>query len=209
MASKVFAQFRNVLQIENGDWKENCYLVSSSTNRCIIIDPGSGADFIEDQIQKRNYQPVAIFCTHAHFDHVGAVAELADRFRVKTFLHEADLQTLKQANIYLAAMGISKPIVIPDIDIFPAGGDVYEFVDIKVQVIHTPGHTAGSCAFFINGKLFTGDTIFKNSFGKPDRISGNSQLLEESIDTLQRLHVGNVVFAGHGEPFILANREWS
>ena len=205
---KVYCDHPWVLQIENGAWKENCYLVYAPDGQCVVVDPGDCDEDINQEIDRLELQPLAIFCTHAHFDHVGAAAMIARKHKIPIYLHEADFTLLKYANAYKAAFGAGKPMPVTHIDQALQGGENLKFGDIDVKVHHLPGHTDGSCCFLINGMLFSGDIVFQNKVGDADRLHGSETDLSASIETLKAMKYDEVVFPGHGAPFLIKDSKW-
>jgi hydroxyacylglutathione hydrolase len=193
-----------ITTFENGPWRQNSYIVSNQTGQAILLDPGSDSQGICDLLQTLAVSPIAIMNTHAHFDHIGAVAELAEKFEIKFYLHKNDELLLRRANLYRLAFGGKSNIRVPS-----------EFQDLdkhknisihgfEVEVLHTPGHTPGSVSFLIAGHLFTGDTLLETGPGRVDLPGGNSAELKSSIALLYQYPENTRVFSGHGKEFQLS-----
>ena len=188
----------------NGKWLQNCYVVTNSFRQALIVDPGSDAEGILKLISELGVQPVAIMNTHAHFDHVGAVSALMDKFGIPFFLHGHDEKLLKQANLYKLLFGEKKNISIPPFwEDFAKRPDLLNVADFTVKVIHTPGHTAGGVCLVIGNALFSGDTLMPGGAGRTDLPGGDKAKLMESLQKLQELPQNYMVYAGHGKPFML------
>ena len=188
----------------NGKWRQNCYLVSNAQNQALIIDPGSDSDAISKLVETLGVCPIAVLNTHAHYDHIGAVSELLQKYGIPFFLHSHDAKLLKQANLYKILFDSKSSIQIP-----PFGEDLAEAPEVlsltgfSVRVIHTPGHTAGSVCLVIGNDLFSGDTLMPNGPGRTDLPGGDKVKLAGSLKTLRELPGEYLVYSGHGKPFIL------
>lgn len=188
----------------NGPWQQNCHIVSDQTGQAILIDPGSDSDGICDLLQTLAARPIAILNTHAHFDHIGAVAELADKFEIDFYLHAGDEPLLRRANLYRLAFGGKADIRIPDGYTELNENQKISLNGFTIEVLHTPGHTPGGVSFLIGGLLFTGDTLLENGPGRVDLPGGNPSDLDASIALLYRCPEETRVYAGHGKDFPLS-----
>jgi len=183
----------------NGRWRENCYLVANSNGDALILDPGDDAPGLAKLIDENGWQPCAILNTHGHFDHIGAVADLMDRYAVPFYLHRADEALLRRANLYRQVFEHPDPVRIPrithDVSQLPNPFQVGPF---NISWIPTPGHTEGSVCFMIEGMLFSGDTLMHRKVGRTDLPGGNRARLLVSVRELQGLAADTVVWGGHG-----------
>lgn len=185
-------------KIVTGKWKENCYLVYNHSKDCVIIDPGNDYDKINCKIEALNIRPLAIFNTHAHFDHIGAIVALKEKFTIPLYLHKGDLKLLKHANLYRILFGEDYPIAIPDVEFFPVE-NTYKIGHIDIKIYETPGHTMGSVSLLIEKNLFCGDLLLKNKVGRTDLPGGNQDLLVKSLNKISRLSSSIKIHPGHGE----------
>jgi hydroxyacylglutathione hydrolase len=193
-----------VTTVVNGVWKQNCYLVVNQENQLIIIDPGSNANEIISLIASLDSTPIAIINTHAHYDHIGAVSELLERYDIPFYLHKGDEKLLKQANLYKILFESKESVRIPSFDMDLAK-ETNEFLigSFLIQIIHTPGHTPGSLCILIGNNIFGGDTLMPNGPGTTDLPGGNKRDMELSIHNLRQLSDDFLVYPGHGRPFTL------
>lgn len=182
-----------------GQFQTNCYLVGSETTKeGIVIDPGSDPLVILDQVRRLDLKISLIVNTHAHLDHVMAIESIKRATEAKFALHADDLPILEQASA-AAVQWTGKPVSVPTPDILLKDGDIVEAGDVKLTVIHTPGHSPGGICLYSDGVVFVGDTLFNFSIGRTDFPGGNHQQLLNSIAT--RLFVlpdDTVVMPGHG-----------
>jgi hydroxyacylglutathione hydrolase len=188
-----------IKRIVNGKWEENCYIVSNETST-VIIDPGGNAGQVTDHIRMHDLKVLAIINTHAHFDHIGAVAELAELYDCPFYLHSGDQRLLRSANLYMTLFLGEKPITIPKVDFFlDKIASTLVFDNLTIEVLHTPGHTDGSVCFLTGSNLFTGDTLLKGAIGRLDLPGGNKEKMIASLHTMANLPGNLVIYPGHGE----------
>ena len=143
-----------------------------------------------------------ILLTHGHFDHVAGIRNNPD---IKVVMHENDMGILGEVNQYLPMFGMPE-ITIPRVDVFVKDGDVIKLGETEIKVIHTPGHTQGGVCYLVEGKLFSGDTIFREAVGRCDLEGGNFNQIVESIENkILTLPPETVIYPGHGR---LTSVEW-
>jgi len=188
----------------NGKWRQNCYVVANAQRQALIVDPGSDPEAISELVTKLGVQPVAVLNTHAHYDHIGAVSGLLQKYGIPFFLHGQDEKLLKQANLYKILFESKTSVLIP-----PFGKDFAKEAEdltvagFSVRVIHTPGHTAGSVCLLIGNDLFSGDTLMPSGPGRTDLPGGDKAKLRDSLNRLRELPEDHLVYPGHGKPFTL------
>lgn len=196
--------------VTSDSWRENCYLVRHSpSEELALIDPGDDPDSIFQAVLERGARLRHILLTHAHHDHVGAVAALCRRFGRTCDLHKGDMRLLRHATIYamrFAGKQIEPPAPCRTFEGQPA----FQLGDRSIEVIHTPGHTPGSVCYYLDGFVFTGDTLLYRNVGRTDLPGGDAKVLVTSVMRLvERLPVDTVIFPGHGRPWTLAEaRSW-
>ena len=181
-----------------GPFSENCYIVSTESNDAIIIDAGHEVDQIIEFIKRKKMKPLAIFSSHAHIDHVDGVGELKNHFKIPFYLHKEDLVILKSVKQQAASVGLECNLP-PFVDKFFKDSETITLGDLKIKVLHTPGHTPGGSCFLIEDMLFSGDTLFAGSIGRTDFPGGSYDELISSIKK-KILPLGDdiKVFPGHG-----------
>ncbi|MGL4740541.1 MAG: MBL fold metallo-hydrolase [Sarcina sp.] len=177
-----------------GAYQENCYfLIDETTNECVIFDPGAQADYILAVIKQLNITPKYILLTHAHFDHVGAIEEIVNQFKIPFYVNKNDYD-MQKVDTQLFTTTIMPNGFIEDGDTFNLGNNI-------IKAITTPGHTPGGICFLANDMLITGDTLFNGSIGRTDFTGGDFNTLISSIkDKLLDLGDNTKVYPGHGEP---------
>ena len=199
-------QYINV--VRNGVFPSNTYLLKSPLNNaCLLIDPGLDTRAIDDKITELNLMPVAIVCTHGHFDHIGSVSYFKTKFDIPYYLHEADLKLSKSANFFLKIAGIDLQIHTPIPDILFKGKQDTISVDVfNLSVYNFPGHSAGSCVIKYDDYLFSGDIIYKNGLGFNNFPGEDKRKLKASIKEIFTTFSGNsCILPGHGDSEYLNN----
>ena len=179
-----------------GDYQTNCYIVhEENSTDCLIIDPGYEPEIISSYLEEKGLTPAAILLTHCHFDHVGAVKDLAAQYDCKVFLDKKELA--------MPPMLTNGPLYYTD---GYRDGDTLTLAGIPIQVLETPGHTPGSVCLIMEDTLFSGDTLFAGSCGRTDLPCGDARAMRDSLRRLAALSENYRVCPGHG-PSSTLNRE--
>jgi hydroxyacylglutathione hydrolase len=182
-----------------GQVATNCYFaINGETKEMLVIDPGDSAKMLADKINQEGLKPQAILLTHGHFDHVMAAEELAGIFGVKIYAHEKEQDTLENPGKNVSLMVGGRDAY--HADVYVKDGEVLELAGMKVKVLHTPGHTAGGCCYYLEeeGALFSGDTLFCQSVGRTDFPGGSMSEIVRSIkEKLMALPDEVRVYPGH------------
>ena len=186
--------------VTNGRWRENCYIVEKDSD-ALIIDPGGDAPRILDVLMKAQASPLAILLTHAHYDHVGAAAELKERFSIPLYLSRGDKRLLGRANLFRAIFESDEVIRIPDVDAYFEDESLPLVLGaFCVQVFFAPGHTQGGVCFGIDDVWFTGDTLLPSLVGRTDLPGANAEALDETLRRFVQLPGVDKIYPGHGKP---------
>jgi len=181
-----------------GQLETNCFIIADETTKdAMIIDPGDEPDRIIDVVKENNLKVKYITCTHAHFDHLGAVADVRDATDAKVVIHKDELEIYNGARDQAAFWGYElEPL--PEPDMLVDEGDKLEIGDLRFEVFHTPGHSPGGICLYGEDVIFTGDTLFAGSVGRTDFYGGDMNKLKKSFLRLISLPPKTKVFAGHG-----------
>ncbi len=188
-----------IVQIPNGQFVENCYLVIDEGSReCVVIDPGEEAGLILRRITEAGVRPVAIWVTHAHLDHVMGVPRLSRETGAPIYLHPADRELYDHVIQQGLAFGIRvESLPPPDREFVP--GETVRVGTVGFTVRHAPGHSPGSVCLVGDGVVFTGDVLFAGSIGRTDLPGADFDTLIRSIEReLLVLPDSTMVYSGHG-----------
>ena len=185
-------------QLSLGQIGTNCYLVRSDrdSTEAVVIDPGDQAAEIERALATSGPTCAAILLTHSHFDHFGALAELARATGAPVWLPEGELDVFRRPDIFYP--GIPTPAYTGEATLL-SGGETVDVAGISFQVRHVPGHSPGHLAYYADGALFSGDVLFSGSVGRTDLPFGDWDTLLESISSLADAYPPETtVYSGHG-----------
>ena len=189
-----------------GPFRENAYLVvDETTNRAVLIDPGAEPDRILTMVRDSGATLDAIWLTHAHLDHIGAVAAVRREWSVPVHLHPDDLPLYERATDQAAFYGLPfEQPENPDVEL--ADGDVVTVGSLRFDVLHTPGHSPGHVIFKHRDTVFGGDLLFSGSVGRTDLPLSDPNSMETSLARICELDDATVVHPGHG-PAITVGHE--
>jgi glyoxylase-like metal-dependent hydrolase (beta-lactamase superfamily II) len=188
-----------------GPFQENCYLVvDETTNRAVLIDPGDDATQLVEMVRASNAELDAIWLTHAHIDHIGAIAEVRRRYDVPVHLHPLDLPYYERLSARAAEMyGIE--FEQPDGPHHElAEGDVLSVGNLRFTVMHVPGHAPGLVSFNGEGVSLSGDLLFAGSIGRTDLPLSNPFDMDASLERFSALPGETIVYPGHGSSTTIA-----
>lgn len=194
----------NIRAYSLGPVQTNCYIVSNKEKEALIFDPGEEAAFLIKEIRKQHVKPLAIFLTHAHFDHIGAVDALREEFQVPVYIHKEETSWLTDP----LKNGSAKYAELPNYVLQPAAEahvltaeQTMTVGGFTFDIVHTPGHSPGSVSYIFNedGFAIVGDTLFQGSVGRTDLLGGSMKVLMNSIHTkLLSLDEETIIYPGHG-----------
>ena len=176
------------------------FLINKETKETLLVDPADNAPYLLEQIKMRGYDMKAILLTHGQFDHIYAVNDLKKSLDVPVYAYadEAALMGdswMNRSKAWAEAMTVTPDILLHD-------GDELDLAGFHIRVIHTPGHTAGSCCYYFEEEkiLIAGDTLFYESYGRTDLDTGSEAAIMRSLREQLFLLPDDVeVYPGHGD----------
>jgi len=184
-----------------GPFAANCYLVAcDETREALVLDPGGEESRVLRMLHPGDFRVGRIVCTHGHIDHVAGAHGLSASTGAPVQIHASDAPFLQALPRQAEQFGFD-PITPPAVGHFHADGETFALGRHQARILHTPGHTPGSCSLFFPADkvLFTGDTLFLGSVGRTDLVGGDFAALERSIrDCLFGLGDDVRFFPGHG-----------
>ena len=183
---------------ELGPIGTNCYVVRAddSAAEAVVIDPGADAPRILEELDALGAGCTAILITHGHWDHLGAVADLADATGAPVHMAEDERLLLEDLNSFTPP-GVDLRPYTPDVLL--QGDELLELAGLSFQTLRVPGHSPAHLAYFTGGALFSGDVVFAGSVGRTDLPGSDWETLVESIRMLgERFPPGTIIYSGHG-----------
>jgi len=204
-----------IIKYSFGQLQANCYFLIEGQD-CLIVDPTDDASFILEELQRQQLNLVGMLATHGHFDHVMAVGEIQQSIDLPLTIHEKDkflIDRIEQTAKHFLGY---KPIILPIKNIKNLNiENSLKIENFKFQILYTPGHTPGSCCFYLPTEastkagfkpiLFTGDTLFKDGIGRYDFSYSSKKDLKKSLERIFKLSKETVIYPGHGEKDSLTN----
>ncbi len=200
-----------VLKVDGGFLqKTNCYIVQDEkTKETMVIDPGGSVNEIVELLDILKANLKYIYLTHCHGDHIGGVKELKERKGGKILIHRYDAEGLYNPEINLREhVGLTPEHLEADSRVDDA--DLIHLGDLEFKVLHTPGHTAGGSSLYCKKErlVFSGDTLFKGTWGRTDLPTSSFVDIINSIENkLLILPDDTIVYPGHGQPTRIRDEE--
>lgn len=176
-------------------YDNGCYLIVDSRKEALLIDPSMGDGVVLDALRERGLKLLEILNTHGHPDHVFANARMKQETRARLAIHRLDAYRL----------GPSRPptdLAVPtsEADDLIDEGPLRYLADLRLEALHTPGHTEGSTCFYLPDErtLFSGDVLFQGNVGRVDLPGGDARAMEASLARVAELPSDTRVLPGHG-----------
>jgi glyoxylase-like metal-dependent hydrolase (beta-lactamase superfamily II) len=182
-----------------GPAQENCHVVRAGhgAREAVVVDPGDDAAQLRLELASSGARCAAILVTHCHWDHLGAVADLAEGTGAPVYMSRVEAPVLEAADDFYAALGVHIRPYTPNVLL--EGDETFEAAGIDFETLTVPGHSPGHLAFHADGCLFSGDVLFAGGVGRTDLPGGDWEALLASIRALlDRLPADTVVYPGHG-----------
>ena len=190
----------NIKKFILGPIQANCYLVYNEQKQGFVIDPGDVSEELAQFIKDKDIELKYVLLTHGHIDHIAGVAALKKEFvEAQVCLHAGDQETITWSCQRAEMFGYECQVFKPDVLL--EGEQELGVGDIVIQVLHTPGHSPGGVCFYLKKEhlIFTGDTLFKNAYGRTDLPGADWEEMRQSLQRLFRLLGETRVLPGHGD----------
>ena len=174
-------------QLSLGPMQNFIYIIGDEKSKeAAVIDAGWNVDEIIEAATKEKLKITKIILTHYHYDHVQKVNELIDKTNAEVYFHETEYEYIKKS-LKNESIKIKKL----------KGNDTINIGNIKIKIIHAPGHTPGSICLLAGNKLITGDTLFVGAIGRTDLPGGDALKLVDSLQKLKKLDDKTKIYPGH------------
>ena len=189
-----------VVRVTNREVAANTYICRTATpGECILIDPGFDREAIEAVLDEAELTPLAIFCTHGHFDHIGSAEYFRRKYSIEVHFHGADAKVVRSSNFLMMALKLPFRVALPEAHVAVAGGFTWSRGNERVEIVHVPGHTPGSTVVRFNGHAFTGDTLYRSDVWLGSLPEADHVKLVESLRGLWALLPDDtLIYPGHG-----------
>jgi glyoxylase-like metal-dependent hydrolase (beta-lactamase superfamily II) len=182
------------------DFQENCWIIGHTrTREAICVDPGGAPGQVLDLAKQMGLDIKLIVASHGHIDHIAGIGPLRRQTGAPVLMHESDIAMLTYAKEMGARWGMN--VEEPGApDHLVVDGSYIDVDGLRLQVLHTPGHTQGSICFYVEGVVFAGDTLFAGSIGRTDLPGGDyDQEMASIVERLLALPDDTLVLPGHME----------
>ncbi len=202
----------NVAVLEVGPFLSNCFIAScEETNEAIVIDAGDDAGNILSYVKDKGLKIQMVVCTHAHIDHVSALAGVTSALSVPALMHRNELPVYEGLPDSARMFGLPIPETTK-IDRFVAGGDEITFGNVTGRVVETPGHSPGGITLVFDDtappRAFVGDVLFQGSIGRTDLPGSNHAVMMSTLkDVIMTMPDDMVVYTGHGPATTIASEK--
>lgn len=191
-----------IMTIQVGYLQTNCYIITDENqSEAVIIDPGGGYERITKYLKDSNKSPYAVLLTHGHFDHYLAAKKFQE-LGAKVYIHKLDEELLTKRQGLASSFGMT--ITSLNADCIFEDNDIIKIGNLEFKVMHTPGHSKGSSCFIIEDSIFSGDTLFLQSYGRTDFLDGSFPEIKKSLLKLFALEGDYKVYPGHMEETTLS-----
>lgn len=196
----------SIKRTQVGITSENCYLLHND-NEAFLIDPGDDFSKIVCDFELDTFTIKAIINTHGHYDHIGAISDLKNKYNIPFYIHSFDKRIVGRGNLYKHVTGDFGEFKTPSIDDVLDHKHELTLGNSKIYVHHIPGHTQGCVCFEFNKSLIIGDVILEDSIGRTDLPGGSRDQMLKSLEYIFSKFENYLIFPGHGNEFVLTREK--
>ncbi|MBF0099544.1 MAG: MBL fold metallo-hydrolase [Desulfobacterales bacterium] len=189
---------KEIIQIKLQKMDTFCYMIADKASKtCALVDPAFNTDRVLKIISDYNYRVTHVINTHYHFDHTAGNHAIIAKTRAKLLIHEFDVDGLFHFSTILLTKAFGGKLS-PRPDVLLQDNDDIFIGRTKIHIIHTPGHTTGGICIYVEGNLFTGDSLFVGNVGRTDLYGSSESLLLSSIQSrIYTLPDKTIIWPGH------------
>ncbi len=188
-----------VYKITTKETSTNIYLYyNENTKDAIAIDLAEENEQVYNFIEENKLNVKGIFLTHGHYDHIAGVEVFKEKYNCNIYSHKAEVAVINNKTYNLSDIRLEAPVEFMP-DILLEDKEIIDLDSFKLQCIHTPGHTVGCACFYDeeNEIIFTGDTLFKNTYGRIDLYTSSEDIFFSIKSKLFKLPDEVVAYPGH------------
>lgn len=187
-------------KIISGKLDNNTYILKNEANECLIIDAAASLEDVKKEVE--DSKVVGVLLTHGHYDHFVNLDSIINEYNVKCYLNEFEVEKLYSPKLNYSIVFNTFYSTKLEEENFEtiSGNQEFNLGLFNIKAYLTPGHTNGCMCYLINDKfLFTGDTLFENSYGRTDLLTGDYAQIKKSLQFLKDEFLGFEFYSGHGE----------
>lgn len=190
-----------------GNMQTNCYVVSDDEHHCFIVDPGDNGKKVINYLNDNELILDAILLTHGHFDHIGAVDYIYERYHCPIYIHQEDIALLRDTKANLSVFETPFIVNAPVL----ASNENMKIGNFEVNWLHLPGHCPGSSMIHLpkENVIFSGDVLFNGSIGRFDFPNSSKYDTMESLSKIKKYDLDAIVYPGHGSATSLKQEQVS